>query len=81
MNKFELSLFHWNKDTRTLTTEISTLNTLRFDVGNYTFWFSYKVLVAFQAPNHPRVVHENNWTKTTAKHLNHIDRNRPNDAC
>lgn len=48
-------------------------HTLRFDVGPYTFWYSYKTLVAFRAPGHPRVVCENIWTVTTGKHLNMID--------
>lgn len=49
-------------------------NTLRFDIGPYTFWYSYKTLVAFRAPEHPLVVSENVWTTTTGKHLNLIDR-------
>jgi hypothetical protein len=48
-------------------------HTLRFDVGPYTFWYSYKTLVAFRAPEHPRVVCQNVWTRTTGKHLNMID--------
>jgi hypothetical protein len=49
-------------------------HTLRFDIGPYTFWYSYKTLVAFHAPGHPRVVCENVWTPTTGKHLNMIDK-------
>lgn len=48
-------------------------HTLRFDIGPFTFWYSYKTLVAFRAPEHPRVVCENVWTRTTGKHLDMID--------
>jgi hypothetical protein len=48
-------------------------HTLRFDIGGFTLWYSYKTLVAFRAPGHPRVVSENVWTVTTGKHLNMID--------
>lgn len=49
------------------------VHTLRFDIGGYTFWYSYKTLVAFRAPSHPLVVHQNDWGPTTGKHLNAID--------
>lgn len=48
-------------------------HTLRFDIGGFTLWYSYKTLVAFEVPGHPRVVSENVWTLTTGKHLNMID--------
>lgn len=51
-------------------------HTLRFDVGPFSFWYSYRTLVAFRAPSHPMVVCENVWTKTTGKHLNMIDGGR-----
>jgi hypothetical protein len=54
-------------------------NTIRVDLCGFTFWWSYEVLVAFRVPEHPMVVHENIWTKTTGKHLNLIDGNRPNE--
>ncbi len=54
-------------------------HTLRFDIGGYTFWYSYRTLVAFRAPGHPLVVHTNVWTKTTAKHLTMIDGGRPDE--
>lgn len=57
----------------------SGINTLCFDIGDYTFWYSYKTLVAFKAPEHPLVVCENVWTKTTGKHLNLIDGGRKNE--
>jgi len=56
--------------------KVNDANTLRFDVSGYTFWYSYKTLVAFKAPNHPLVVHENIWGTTTGKHLNLIDGGR-----
>lgn len=47
---------------------------LRFcDVQGNSFWFSYKTLVAFYHPRHGRVVHQNDWSNTTGKHLNAID--------
>lgn len=54
-------------------------NTLRFDMGGFTFWYSYKTLVAFRVPGHPIVVSENRWTQTTAKHLTLIDGGRPKE--
>lgn len=49
------------------------VHTLRFDIGGYTFWYSYKTLVAFLAPGHPLVICQNVWGNTTGKHLNMID--------
>jgi hypothetical protein len=51
-------------------------NALRFNVGEYSFWYSYQTLVGFRVPGHPLVVHENIWKSTTAKHLNQIDGGR-----
>jgi hypothetical protein len=51
----------------------SGANTLRFDIGTFTFWYSYKTLVAFCVPGYSCIVCENIWTKTTGKHLNVID--------
>lgn len=48
-------------------------NTCCVEIGNYTLWYSYKTLIAFNVPGHPRVVCENVWTKMTGKHLNEID--------
>jgi hypothetical protein len=56
----------------------SNINALRFDIGGYTFWYSYKALIAFRAPGHPLIVSENQWTATTGKHLNLIDGNKKN---
>ena len=41
-------------------------------MGN-DFYFSYRTLVAFRTPDTGLVVHENNWSQTTGKHLNWID--------
>lgn len=46
---------------------------LRFNIGDYTFWFSYRTVVAFQMPGHSIRVSENLWKSTTGKHLNAID--------
>ena len=54
-------------------------HTLRFDIGGFTFWYSYKTLVAFKSPNNPFVVHSNIWGPTTGKHLNMIDGGRKKD--
>jgi hypothetical protein len=56
----------------------SNINALRFDIGGYTFWYSYKTLVAFRAPGHPLIVCENQWTATTGKHLNLIEKDKDN---
>lgn len=48
-------------------------HTLVVDVGPVTVWFSYSTPVAFQVDGHARVVHENDWSVTTGKHLNWID--------
>ena len=44
-----------------------------FDVEGNVFWFSYSTLIAFKAVNGPKVVHKNDWSTTTGKHLNIID--------
>lgn len=46
---------------------------LKFNVGNDEFWFSYKTLIAFRKGYGPIVVHCNDWSTTTGKHLNAID--------
>lgn len=46
---------------------------LVIEIGQFTVWFSYQTPVAFQCPDHPRVVRENQWGPTTGKHLNWID--------
>lgn len=49
-------------------------NFTRVDVGDMTYWFSYKTCVAFSRHDgFAPVVRENVWGPTTGKHLNHID--------
>lgn len=43
------------------------------DERGYEFYFSYRTLVAFWTPDKGLVVHENDWSTTTGKHLNWID--------
>ena len=40
---------------------------------NMTLWFSYQTLVAFRI-GAEKVVHQNDWSNTTGKHLNQIDK-------
>jgi hypothetical protein len=42
-------------------------------MGGVTVWFSYRTIVAFHANGYSRVVHENDWGRTTGKHLTWID--------
>jgi len=48
-------------------------NNTRVDFGNVTVWFSYVTPVAFQVGHNDIVVHENDWGRTTGKHLNAIE--------
>lgn len=41
-------------------------------VGDMTLWFSYSTMVAFRK-GAVKVVSENQWSKTTGKHLNAIE--------
>lgn len=43
------------------------------DAEGNQYWFSYKTLVAFQPYLGARVVHCNDWSTTTGRHLNAID--------
>jgi hypothetical protein len=51
---------------------------------NVTLYYSYKTLVGFRVGSNPRVVHQNDWSTTTGKHLNAIDggekKSRVNDT-
>ena len=49
------------------------VNTLRFEVGTLTLWYSYKTVVAFRLGFVDTVVTQNDWGPTTGKHLNWID--------
>lgn len=48
-------------------------HTLRVSIMGVDVWFSYETPVAFCAPDCGRIVHENDWGRTTGKHLNWID--------
>lgn len=48
-----------------------TSNFNKVTIGNLTMWFSYETMVAFQFLE-KLVVHQNDWTTTTGKHLNLI---------
>ena len=53
-------------------------HSLKFtDPTNRQFWFSYKTLIAFYAPDKSGLwstyVIQNQWSTTTGKHLNWID--------
>lgn len=54
-------------------------HTLVVEIGPLTVWFSYRTPVAFQVDGHARVVHQNDWSTTTGKHLNWIDRGNKRD--
>ena len=51
----------------------TAVNALRFTLPFATVWFSYRTVVAFQAPGGPIIVHRNDWGPTTGRHLNAID--------
>jgi hypothetical protein len=54
--------------------QILASNLTEVEVGQVTLYFSYESLVAFQHPAvGGRVVSENQWSKTTGKHLTLID--------
>ena len=44
--------------------------------NSLTLHYSYDTVVAFRTPKTGLVISENNWSRTTAKHLNHIDRDK-----
>jgi hypothetical protein len=48
-------------------------NAVCVELGNVTVWFSYRTMVAFEVEGHPRVVHRNDWSSTTGRHLTAID--------
>ena len=51
-------------------------HTRQLSIGPITLYYSYSTLVAFRAPGCGLVVHQNDWGKTTGKHLNWIDGGR-----
>lgn len=48
-------------------------HTLCVSILGVDVYFSYTTVVAFRAPDCKLVVHQNDWSKTTGKHLNFID--------
>jgi len=52
-------------------------HSLRVEIPNVgEFFFSYQTVVAFRTPKTGLVVSENDWGRTTGKHLNWLDRGR-----
>jgi len=51
-------------------------NFSRVDIGDFTLYFSYSTLVAFRAFPQGLVCSENQWPRTTEKHLNFIQPNK-----
>ena len=51
-------------------------NAIVFDLGSLRVWFSYHTPIAFKLLGFPIIVHENDWSVTTGKHLNAIDRDK-----
>lgn len=49
-------------------------HTLVVGILGVDIYFSYETPVAFRAPGCGLVVHVNDWTRTTGKHLNFINR-------
>lgn len=59
------------------------VHTLCVSMLGVEVYFSYTTIVAFRAPSCGLVVHQNDWSRTTGKHLNFIDGgkgNRVDDA-
>lgn len=50
-------------------------NARLLEMGNLTLYFSYETLMAFEHPNEGLVIRENDWGRTTGKHLNAISDN------
>jgi len=50
------------------------INALEVTIGGLTLYFSYKTVIAFEAPGETLVIRQNAWSTTTGKHLNAIDR-------
>ena len=51
--------------------EVLAPNFVHVTVGNVGVWFSYNTMIAFRVGNN-LLIHENIWSRTTAKHLNQI---------
>ena len=52
------------------------VNSLRVNLGTLTIYYSYRTIVAYRDTQDGLVVHENDWSTTTGKHLNWIDGGR-----
>lgn len=50
------------------------LNALMVDLGSIRVYYSYNTIVAFYTIETGLVVHQNDWSTTTGRHLNWIDR-------
>jgi hypothetical protein len=48
-------------------------HTMRVELGDLTFWFSYQTIIAFREAGQSMVVCANSWGSTTGKHLNLLD--------
>ena len=46
---------------------------MRMKFGPVMLWYSYTTVVAFKVNGFNRVVHENDWSRTTGRQLNSID--------
>lgn len=42
-------------------------------VSDVTVWYSYETCIAFKVGGDDPVVRDNEWSTTTAKHLNQVD--------
>jgi len=51
------------------------VNSLMFSIGNLEIYFSYKTPIAFWHPSTGFVIRVNDWSTTTGKHLNWINKN------
>jgi len=52
------------------------LNSLVVTIGNLDLWFSYKTIMAFRTFEDGFHIRENDWSTTTGKHLNWINRDK-----
>lgn len=57
----------------------ATNNFAEVTIGTVDLYFSYVTLVAYRDPEDGLVVHENDWSPTTGKHLKDIDGGKKDD--
>lgn len=55
-------------------------HSLKVDLGEIEFYYSYETIVAFATPETGLVCSVNQWGTTTGKHLNWIESNKKNRA-